>query len=118
MAVKVRDVLHVADLYQLLRLQIGAIETLAGNVYNVGGGPEQSVSLAELTEWCAARTGQRLDLASDPATRPADIPFFITDATRVKAATGWTPTRSIGLILDEVLQWLAAERAVLEPILG
>jgi CDP-paratose 2-epimerase len=57
-------------------------------------------------------------MGSDPETRPADIPFYVTDSTRVKTATGWAPARSVAMVLDEVLQWLAAERAALEPILG
>jgi len=115
---QVRDILHIADLYELIRRQVGAMEAHAGKVYNVGGGPEVSVSLAELTDLCNERTGRRLDMGSDPETRPADIPFYVTDSTRVKTATGWAPARSVAMVLDEVLQWLAAERAALEPILG
>jgi CDP-paratose 2-epimerase len=115
---QVRDVLHIADLYALIRCQVDAIEAHSGRIYNVGGGPDVSVSLAELTELCVERTGRRLALGIDPATRPADIPFYVTDPARVKAATGWSPTRSVGIILDDVLEWLAAERAALQPILG
>jgi CDP-paratose 2-epimerase len=115
---QVRDVLHVADLYELIRRQIGAFDWHCGKTYNVGGGHELSISLAELTEQCAARTGKHIDLTSDPATRPSDVPFYVTDSTCVKEASGWSPTRSVSMILDEVLEWLTDERAVLEPILG
>ena len=47
---QVRDVLHVADLYELIRRQIGAFDRHCGKTYNVGGGHELSISLAELTE--------------------------------------------------------------------
>jgi CDP-paratose 2-epimerase len=115
---QVRDVLHVADLYELIRRQIGTFDRHCGKTYNVGGGHELSISLAELTEQCAARTGRHIDLTSDPATGPVDIPFYVTDATCVREATGWSPTRSVGMILDEVLEWLTDQRAALEPILG
>jgi CDP-paratose 2-epimerase len=115
---QVRDVLHVADLYELIRRQIGAPDRHWGKTYNVGGGHELSISLAQLTEQCAARTGRNVDLTSDPATRPADIPFYVTDTTCVEEATGWSPTRSVSIILDEVLEWLTDQRAALEPILG
>jgi CDP-paratose 2-epimerase len=115
---QVRDVLHVADFCELIRTQIGAFDTHLGKTYNVGGGAEVSVSLAELTELCAERTGRRIELSSDAATRAADIPFYVTDATRVKEATGWSPKRSVSMILEEVLEWLDKERATLEPILG
>jgi CDP-paratose 2-epimerase len=114
---QVRDVLHVADLYELIRRQIGAFDAHAGKTYNVGGGAEVSVSLAELTELCAARTGRRFELRSAAAPRAADIPFYVTDTARVREATGWSPKLSVSMILDEVLEWLDKERTTLEPIL-
>jgi CDP-paratose 2-epimerase len=114
---QVRDVLHVADLFDLICRQIDAFDDHSGRIYNVGGGIGVSVSLAELTALCACRTGNRLQLGCDPATRPADIPYYITDNAAVGAALGWAPTRSVEAILDEVLEWLARHRAELEPVL-
>jgi CDP-paratose 2-epimerase len=115
---QVRDVLHVADLFDLVCRQIDAFDRYSGRTYNVGGGMAVSVSVAELTVLCAARTGNRLKLGSDPATRPADIPYYVTDTTSISRATGWAPTRSIEAILDEILEWLTRYRAELEPVLG
>jgi CDP-paratose 2-epimerase len=115
---QVRDVLHVADLFDLICRQIDSFEHHSGRTYNVGGGPAHSVSLAELTALCAARTGRYLEPGSDPVTRPADIPYYVTDNTAVAGATGWTPIRSVEAILDEVVEWLARYRAELEPVLA
>ena len=115
---QVRDVLHVADLFDLICRQIDAFDRHSGQTYNVGGGPGVSVSLAELTALCAARTGNRLKLGSDPATRPADIPYYVSDNAAVHKATGWAPARSVEAILDEIIEWLARHRAELEPVLG
>jgi CDP-paratose 2-epimerase len=115
---QVRDVLHIADLFDLICRQIDSFENYSGRTYNVGGGPALSVSLAELTALCAARTGRCLELGSDPATRPADIPYYVTDNTAVAEAAGWAPTRSVEAILDEVAEWLARYRAELEPVLA
>ena len=79
---QVRDVLHVADLHDLICRQIDAFDRHCGRTYNIGGGTAISVSLAELTALCAARTGNRLPLGSEPATRPADIPYYVTDTDR------------------------------------
>jgi CDP-paratose 2-epimerase len=115
---QVRDVLHVADLGDLICRQIDAFDRHSGRTYNVGGGPGVSVSLAELTRLCAVRTGRRLEVASDPATRPADIPYYVSDIGAVSKATGWAPVRSVESTLDEILEWLARYRAELEPVLG
>ena len=115
---QVRDVLNIADLFDLVGLQIERIDRHSGRVYNVGGGLDCSVSLAELTELCAARTGHRLALGSDPVTRAADIPYYVTDTASVTEATGWSPSRAIKSTLDEVLEWLGRHRAELEPLLA
>ncbi len=115
---QVRDVLHVADLYELICRQIDAFDRHSGRTYNVGGGIGVSVSLAELTALCAARTGNRLGLGCDPTTRPADIPYYVSDSEAVRSVTGWVPNRSVETILDEVLEWLARHRAEVQPVLG
>jgi CDP-paratose 2-epimerase len=114
---QVRDVLHIADLHALVERQIDAFEQHRGQIYNVGGGFELSVSLAELTELCVSRTQAQLRLDCDPTTRPADIPYFITDHDNVSRTTGWQPARSVETILDEVLDWLGQHCGVLERIL-
>ena len=119
---QVRDVLHAEDLYDLINLQVADIENHAGQVYNVGGGPERSVSLAELTALCAAKTPSwgatdKVTLGSEPNTRPADIPYYVTDTKAVTSATSWRPERSLEAVLDEIFQWLHDERTQLEPIL-
>jgi len=122
---QVRDVLHVADLYDLVALQLrelllpGAGTALATyRVYNVGGGAERSVSLRELTARCERLSGRRLDVGRDPETRAADIPYYVSDAACVSAATGWRPRRSLDDVLEEIFAWLGEHRRALEPLLA
>ena len=114
---QVRDILHVADLYDLLVLQIADLDGQAGRVYNVGGGDAISVSLRELTDHCADLTGRRLDIASIDETRAADVPYYVSDTAAITAATGWTPTRSVADILGDIHAWLNDHRDIVEPVL-
>jgi CDP-paratose 2-epimerase len=115
---QVRDVLHVEDLYRLIREQLSQISNHSGKVYNVGGGIECSVSLAELTEACVRCTGRRLSIHSQPETNPVDIPFYVTDNTAVTAATGWRPRLLISKTLDDIFEWLRNHRTEVEAILA
>lgn len=115
---QVRDMLHVADLYDLLRLQLADIDRHKGRVYNVGGGLGVSVSLAELTEQCRRLSGGAVEIARDPETKPSDIPWYVTDNAAVGAATGWAPRRSVETILDEIFAWLRDNRERLAPVLA
>jgi len=115
---QVRDVLHVDDLFDLLVLEIEDFARLDGSVFNVGGGLDGSVSLRELTQHCVTATGRAIAIGSVADTRVADIPWYVSDNRYVTKTTGWQPTRGVATILEDVLQWLTANRAVLQPILG
>jgi len=115
---QVRDVLHIADLFELIKIELDNLSRLNGSVFNVGGGRRSNVSLAELTELCAERAGRRIEMHGDPETREADVPFYISDNTAVSTATGWRPMRTLREVLDDVFGWLAEHRLMLEPLLG
>jgi CDP-paratose 2-epimerase len=115
---QVRDVLHIADLYDLIALQMQDLTRHSGAVHNVGGGYDRSVSLAELTAACRRRSGATIPIAARPDTSAADVPYYVTDNTAVTAATGWTPRRSLDTLLDDVFGWLRQHRSILEPVLG
>jgi hypothetical protein len=74
----VRDVLQVADLFDLISRQIDVFDRYAGQTDNVCGGTAVSISLAELTALCAARTGTTLALAR--TCRPGRRRFPTTSA--------------------------------------
>jgi CDP-paratose 2-epimerase len=114
---QVRDVLHVVDLYDLVSRQIARIEDHAGAIYCVGGGPERSVSLRELTRMCADRTEDELEIGSNSETHPSDVPFYVTDTRDVTTRTGWVPTRSVETVLDDVFAWLRSDEAALRSLL-
>lgn len=114
---QVRDILHVADLYQLLKRQLADIDRHSGKSYNVGGGVERSVSLCELTDLCRKISSHEIPVGSVLETRDADVPYYVTDCSLVQSATGWRPERSVQSILEEIFAWLTENRESLKSIL-
>jgi CDP-paratose 2-epimerase len=115
---QVRDVLHVQDLADALCRQMMNFSQFDGSIYNLGGGIERSTSLSELTRYCQLITGQTLAIGSDPSTRPADIPYYVSDSRAVCAALDWQPSCDLPALLDDIHRWLVDERTQLEPILS
>jgi len=113
---QVRDVLHVEDFYQLLKIQIERLDEFSGCIFNVGGGRELSVSLCELTDLCREVVGKKISISSIPKTRPADIPYYVTDYRLVQEATNWTPHRTLKDIICDISKWLQENEAILRPI--
>jgi CDP-paratose 2-epimerase len=113
---QVRDLLHPDDLAELVERQIPRLAELSGRTYNVGGGRAVSVSLAELTELCAAAAGRRVAISGVAETRVADVPVYLTDARRVGQEFGWQPRRTAEDIVRECVAWVQAHREALLPV--
>lgn len=113
---QVRDLLHPEDLFKLLQTQAQCLSQVAGGVYNVGGGREVSVSMAELTEMCKDVTGRSVKVGRDLTTNKVDIPLYISDAVRVHEKFGWKPLNSAEQIVKDIHQWLQANEALLKPL--
>ena len=114
---QVRDILHVQDLYELLRIQMNDLAHYTGQIYNVGGGKETSTSLLELTGLCQEVTGNRITMGSEPETRPGDVPWYMSDCSKVHMATGWKPRRILSEIVEEIAVWIEEYKEALRPIL-
>lgn len=114
---QVRDILHIDDLYRLVDHQLHHIDRYNGEVFNVGGGRPVSISLAELTELCAGATGNRITIQRVPENRQADIRIYLTDNSKVKAATGWKPQITPEQIIDQVAGWIRDNEKQLQYIL-
>lgn len=98
---QVRDCLHPADLVPLLKKQFGGGAPGCARVQNVAGGPENSMSLARLSSWCAERFAP-VEIDSDPAPRPFDLPWVVLDATLAADQWHWKPQTPIASILEEI----------------
>jgi CDP-paratose 2-epimerase len=97
---QVRDAFHPADLADLIARQLQR-DPSADPIYNVGGGAQNSMSLAQLTAWCDDRFGAFKPLP-DTRPRPFDIPWLVMDHSRITTEFDWRPTRSIEAILEEI----------------
>lgn len=96
----IRDFLHVEDVASayIALVQHGRI----GEAYNVCSG--DGVSVEALAAEVFARAGITADLYSDPALRrPVEVPVLVGDNTKLRADTGWVPTRTRAHIIDDLL---------------
>ncbi|MDP9054007.1 MAG: NAD-dependent epimerase/dehydratase family protein [Acidobacteriota bacterium] len=97
---QVRDAFHPVDLAELICMQMRR-DPPADPVYNAGGGGRNSISIAQLAEWCNERFG-RHQPESDARPRPFDIPWMVMDYSRASTDFGWAPAHSLDWILSEI----------------
>jgi len=91
---QVRDVLCVEDLVRAFDATRRNIETTRTEVYNVGGGPENTTSLLELMDEIERLSGHRMAYVMDER-RMGDQLVYVTDNGKIRRDTGWKP--EIGL---------------------
>jgi CDP-paratose 2-epimerase len=113
---QVRDLLHVADLFDLVCSQACDPDRLQGQVYSVGGGLPVSLSLLECTNLCAEITGHSIPIGNDPRNRPGDIPIFLSECGRTRKEFAWSCRRSAAEILADIFQWIRASESALRGL--
>jgi CDP-paratose 2-epimerase len=115
---QVRDLLHVADLVELIDEQLGAPDRWDGATLNVGGGREVSLSLLETTALCAEITGNTVEVKHSTENRPGDLPLYVSDCTELFSRTEWRPRRAAGEILADIDRWIQENEAAVRGALG
>ena len=70
-------------------------------VCNFSGGTTNSISLAQLSDWCRTRFGPH-DIGSDPQPRPYDLPWVVLDSTRAAKLWNWQVSTKCPMIFEEI----------------
>ncbi|MEP6506605.1 MAG: GDP-mannose 4,6-dehydratase [Gemmatimonadales bacterium] len=103
---QVRDILFVDDLLEAFDSAHDRIDRVAGRVYNMGGGPENTISLCELVTNLEARLGRRIDVQSSD-WRAGDQRIYVSDTRRAVADLAWQPTVSANAGIQRLFDWVA-----------
>jgi nucleoside-diphosphate-sugar epimerase len=87
---QIRDFVYVDDACEAF-LMAGAVDTVNGEAFNVGG--DEPIAHRDLVELLVATAGSgRYRFVEWPAEKKAiDIGSFYADSSRFKARTGWSP---------------------------
>ena len=104
-----RDLLHVDDLVDAYRSIVSHADNVAGEAFNVGGGNERVLSVNQLVNIL----GNDLHDVSYAEERPGDQKVFVSDNSKMKLATGWTPNIRVDAGVASLREWIAAKRDML-----
>lgn len=99
---QVRDQIHSRDVVRLF-LEFFR-QPRAGEVYNMGGGRANSVSILETVDMLAA-AGFRLEYSYNEQNRAGDHICYISDLTKIRTHfPAWRQEYSLPRILDEIVE--------------
>jgi CDP-paratose 2-epimerase len=104
---QVRDCLHPRDLAPVLLNQMNEPSLAGPRIHHFSGGIGNSMSLHELSTWCAQRfrgLPNPIITEEQPQNRPFDIPWLVLDPSRAKQTWNWQPQTPLTEILEEIAQ--------------
>ncbi len=102
---QVRDILFIDDLVALFDAAINNPEKSAGQIYNIGGGPDNRLSLLELLDWLE-NTKEIKNEYSFADWRAGDQPVYFSNIDKAKKDLSWQPNISKNIGLEKLYHWI------------
>lgn len=102
---QIRDVLHVDDLLYAFEAAIDRKEKVNSHAFNIGGGPNNTMSLIELLDYLEKELGKKIPLKLDD-WRPGDQQVFICDINKAKQLLNWSPKIQVKQGVKQLISWV------------
>jgi CDP-paratose 2-epimerase len=106
---QIRDTLWVGDLIDAYERALDRIDTVRGEVFNLGGGPANTLSLRELVARLEQAIGRRLE-PPYADWRPGDQRVFVADIRKAEQVLDWKPQVATTEGVDRLLTWVRENR--------
>jgi CDP-paratose 2-epimerase len=114
---QVRDALFSEDLLDAYEAAFNNIDKTAGKIYNVGGGPDNQLSLRELIAYLEGFSGKKMKVGYSD-WRPGDQPVFVCNIEKAHREFGWAPKTSLKQGIHLLYDWVVANEDMFRAIHG
>ena len=102
---QVRDILFASDLVNCYFAAAGKIEKTKGEVFNIGGGVKNSMSLLELFKFIEKQLNISMVFKQLP-WRESDQKVFIADNSKANSFFNWKPEISKEEGITKMIKWI------------
>lgn len=111
---QVRDVLFIDDLLDVYDAAVEQIDVADGQIYNIGGGPENTMSIwREFGSILEGLMGEPVPVKYSD-WRPGDQPVYISDIGKAKQDLGWSPKVGVQEGIERLYNWVLANQKLFE----
>lgn len=100
---QVRDMLYVDDLVDAFEKFINS--DIKTGVFNIGGGPDNTISLLEFLDELENLTGKKSEV-NFADWRPSDQKVYISDTSKLERALNWKSKVSVKEGIKRLTQWI------------
>jgi len=103
---QIRDLLHVSDLTRAYDLAVEKIDSAAGRVYNLGGGPSNTLAIwSEFGPMLEELVGHPIPIGRGD-WRPGDQRVFVADVRKAERELGWKPQIGVEEGIRKLFEWV------------
>ena len=95
---------HLINLYETI---INNIDKCKGQIFNVGGGEDNTLSLLELLNTLGKQNTLNYQYSD---WRPGDQKIYVSDITKLKNTIGWTPKIGVEEGLEKLQKWVSVNK--------
>lgn len=106
---QVRDILFIQDLVNAFNLGTKNISKTKGNAYNIGGGPDNTISLLELISFLEKITNKKINYEFGD-WRPFDQKVYYSNIAKAKKDFGWEPKISKEEGIERLIEWVNSNK--------
>jgi CDP-paratose 2-epimerase len=102
---QVRDLLYIDDLLNVYDVALERIDTAAGQVYNIGGGPNSTISVWKEFQPILERYLETDIPVKMSDWRPGDQRVYISDIRKARSDLGWQPEVGVEDGIRRLIEW-------------
>jgi CDP-paratose 2-epimerase len=113
---QVRDVLFVDDLNRAFASAMSCIDQAAGKIFNIGGGPQNTLSLLELLETLDRFFGLKTKCRFVPP-RVGDQKVFVSDINKAEKDLDWQPQVGLHKGLASMYEWCGKNLGIIRKLI-
>ncbi|NUQ18136.1 MAG: SDR family NAD(P)-dependent oxidoreductase [Sphingomonas sp.] len=108
---QVRDILDVGDAVEAYVAALDNIDRIAGRAFNLGGGPDNAISLLQLVDEIQSIVGRDVELQFED-WRQGDQRWYVSDTQQARSALNLHRPRGWREGVARLAGWLASERGL------
>ena len=108
---QVRDTLNVQDFVYAVDAFINTNKKIAGDVFNIGGGKNNTLSLLELLDLLKKFTNKTISPTFQD-WRPSDQKVYISNIDKAERLLGWKPTINPEEGVKKLVSWVKDNKSV------
>lgn len=113
---QVRDVLFVTDLVRAYDLAFKNISKSAGQIYNIGGGAQNFLSIHTLVKILQKKLNKKIE-PSYSDWRAGDQRVYVSNISKIKDQLGWKPEINVEDGLSKLISWTTTSEKLIRSVL-